>query len=73
MYNCPTRWYTVVDEMSVDEVLYTRNVRRRIVVEPIYKYIYIYIVSYNIYIYIHIYIHTTYINFECIELPLNII
>jgi len=20
MYNCPTRWYTVVDEMSVDEV-----------------------------------------------------
>ena len=20
MYNCPTRWYTVVDEMSVDEM-----------------------------------------------------
>jgi len=20
MYNCPVRWYTVVDEMSVDEV-----------------------------------------------------
>ena len=20
MYNCPTRWYTVVDEMSVDEL-----------------------------------------------------
>jgi len=21
MYNCTTRWYTVVDEMSVDEML----------------------------------------------------
>src|SRR6218665_58585 len=20
MYNCPTRWYTVVDEMSIDEL-----------------------------------------------------
>jgi len=20
MYNCPTRWYAVVDEMSVDEM-----------------------------------------------------
>ena len=20
MYNCPTRWYTVADEMSVDEM-----------------------------------------------------
>ena len=40
MYNCPVRWYTVVDEMFVDEMsVYTkcrrRNVRRRIVVEPI--------------------------------------
>ena len=40
MYNCPTRWYTVVDEMSVDEmsvdeVSYRRNVRRRIVVESL--------------------------------------
>ena len=38
MYSCHTRWYTVVDEMSVDE-MYTkcrrRNVRRRVVVEPI--------------------------------------
>ena len=38
MYNCPTRWYTVVDEMSVDEMSVEkcrrRNVRRRIVVEP---------------------------------------
>src|SRR6218665_840035 len=24
MYNCPVRWYTVVDEMSVDEVSWNR-------------------------------------------------
>jgi len=40
MYNCPVRWYTVVDEISVDEMSVDAkcrrgNVRRQIVVEPI--------------------------------------
>jgi len=26
MYNCATRWYTVVDEMSVDEMSVTDEV-----------------------------------------------
>src|SRR6218665_3418422 len=28
MYNCLVRWYTVVDEMSVDEVIAVRRQRR---------------------------------------------
>ena len=29
MYNCPVRWYTVVDEMSVDEVSWNQSTLQR--------------------------------------------
>ena len=31
MYNCPTRWYTVVDGMSVDELSWNPIERHNIV------------------------------------------